>query len=116
MILSTIGGMLFALGMCMCLLEKWNAFSEGVITVAIGILILLIMAIYCVKTSSKTFSLPSKKAVGITILSLLGMLLLGIGMCMTMVWQGLTIQGIAIGIVGIVLLLCLIPVLNGGIK
>ena len=36
----------------------------------------------------------------------------GVGMCMTMVWN-MMIPGIAVGIVGIILLLCLIPVCKG---
>ena len=30
MILGTIGGILFALGMCMALIPEWNAFQPGV--------------------------------------------------------------------------------------
>ena len=39
-------------------------------------------------------------------------LVLGVGMCMTMIWNML-VPGILIGIVGIVLLLCLIPLIKG---
>lgn len=28
LILSTVGGILFAIGMCMCLLPEWNAFAQ----------------------------------------------------------------------------------------
>lgn len=31
LILSTIGGVLFALGMCMCLVTEWGSFDAGVI-------------------------------------------------------------------------------------
>lgn len=37
MILGTIGGILFALGMCMALIPEWNAFRPGVIMGALGI-------------------------------------------------------------------------------
>ena len=37
----------------------------------------------------------------------------GTGLCMTMVWKGLLVWGIVIGIVGIVLLLGLIPLYKG---
>ena len=40
-ILGTIGGLVFAIGMCMCLLPEWNLFTPGVITTAIGFVILL---------------------------------------------------------------------------
>ena len=52
------------------------------------------------------------KAIGIALLGVAGAIILGIGMCMTMVW-GMMIPGIAIGIVGIVALLCLIPAVKG---
>lgn len=38
---------------------------------------------------------------------------LGMCMCMTMIWTDLMIQGIIVGIIGIVLLLCLIPICKG---
>ena len=40
-ILGTIGGLVFAIGMCMCLLPEWNMFTAGVITTIIGFIILL---------------------------------------------------------------------------
>lgn len=45
MILGTIGSILFALGMCMCLLPEWNAFNTGVILGCIGLVILLAMIV-----------------------------------------------------------------------
>ena len=30
MILGTIGGILFALGMCMAMIPEWNAFKPGI--------------------------------------------------------------------------------------
>jgi hypothetical protein len=41
-----------------------------------------------------------------------GAIVLGVGMCMTMIWNML-VQGIIVGIIGIVLLLCLIPAIAG---
>ena len=45
-------------------------------------------------------------------LGIVGALVLGVGMCMVMVWSML-IPGILVGVVGIVLLLCLIPLIKG---
>ena len=45
MILGTIGGSLFALGMCMALITEWNAFDQGVVMGAIGAVVLLIMVL-----------------------------------------------------------------------
>lgn len=54
----------------------------------------------------------SGKAVGSVLLGVVGALALGIGMCMVMVWN-IMIPGILVGIIGIVLLLCLIPLVKG---
>lgn len=114
LILSTVGGILFAVGMCMCLLPEWNAFTQGIVVAAIGIVVLLAMAIFRRKMSGKPiFVKLSGKTVGTIILSVAGALVLGVGMCMTMVWEGLMIPGILVGVVGIVLLLCLIPLCKG---
>ena len=53
------------------------------------------------------------RTLGTAALGLAGALALGAGMCMAMVWQGLLVPGIAVGVVGIVLLLSLIPVCRG---
>lgn len=45
-------------------------------------------------------------------LGIVGALTFGVGMCMTMVWSNMVL-GIVIGLVGIVLLLCLIPLTKG---
>ncbi len=113
LILSTVGGLVFALGMCMCLLPEWNAFTQGVIAASAGAVILLIMAAVRLKMSGKHVIVKvSGKTVGIIALSIVGTLILGVGMCMTMVWD-MMVLGIAVGIVGIIALLCLIPLCRG---
>ena len=42
-IFGTVGGLLLAIGMCMCLLPEWNAFAPGVVLAAIGAAALLIV-------------------------------------------------------------------------
>lgn len=114
LILSTVGGILFAVGMCMCLLPEWNAFSQGVVVAAIGAVVLLAMVMVRRKMSGKPILVKlSGKTIGTILLSVVGALVLGVGMCMTMVWEGLMMQGIIVGIAGIVLLLCLIPLCKG---
>lgn len=113
LILSTVGGLIFALDMCMCLLPEWNVFTQGVIAGAAGAVILLIMAVVRRKMSGKPIIVKvSGKTVGIIALSVVGALILGVGMCMTMVWD-MMILGIAVGIAGIIALLCLIPLCRG---
>lgn len=114
LILSTVGGILFAIGMCMALLPEWNAFTPGVVMGVIGAVVLLIMVMARRKMSGKSvFIKLSGKTIGTIVLSIVGVLVFGVGMCMTMVWEGLMIPGIIVGIVGIVLLICLIPLCKG---
>lgn len=114
LILSTVGGILFAIGMCMALLPEWNAFTPGVVMGVIGAVVLLIMVMARRKMSGKSvFVKLSGKTIGTIVLSIVGVLVFGVGMCMTMVWEGLMIPGIIVGIVGIVLLICLIPLCRG---
>ena len=112
MILGTIGGILFALGMCMGLVEEWNARSEGIIMGVIGLVVLLIMVAVWRKMENKEPIKLSGKTIGATLIGIVGALLLGVGMCLTMVWSNMVV-GIIIGIVGIVVLLCLIPFIKG---
>lgn len=108
MILGTIGGILFALGMCMALITEWNAFKPGVIMGVIGVVVLLLMVIIWRKMERKAPIQVSGKTMGASLIGIVGALLLGVGMCLTMVWSHMVV-GIIIGIIGIVVLLCLIP-------
>lgn len=113
LILGTVGGVLFALGMCMAMLPEWNAFQPGVIIGVIGAVILLIMVMVRRKMEGKPIIVKlSAKTAGAVALGIAGAIVLGIGMCMVMLWNML-VQGIIIGLVGIVLLLCLIPLVKG---
>ena len=112
MILGTIGGILFALGMCMALISEWNAFRPGVMMGVIGAVVLLIMVLVWRKMENKEPIKLSGKTIGATLIGIVGALLLGVGMCLTMVRSHL-VAGIEIGIVGIVVLLCLIPFIKG---
>ncbi|MDO4304016.1 MAG: hypothetical protein Q4D94_08870 [Bacillota bacterium] len=112
MLLGTIGGILFALGMCMALIPEWNAFRPGVIMGVIGAAMLLVMVLVWRRMENKEPIKPSGKTIGAILLGIVGALLLGVGMCLTMVWSHM-IAGIIIGIAGIVVLLSLIPFTKG---
>lgn len=112
MIMGTVGGILFAIGMCMCLLPQWNAFNQGIVMGAAGAVILLAMLIVRRRMEGKPAVKLNGKAVGTILFGIVGALALGVGMCMVMVWNML-IQEILVGLVGIVLLLCLIPIVKG---
>lgn len=113
MIMGTIGGILFAIGMCMCLLPTWGAFTQGIVVAAVGGVILLAMLLVRRKMEGKPLVKLNGKTIGATFLGIVGALALGVGMCMAMVWSGLMIPGIVVGVVGIVVLMCLIPVVKG---
>ena len=112
LILGTVGGILFALGMCMCLLPDWNAFKPGLVTGVIGLAVLLAMLFVRRKMQGKPPVKLNRRTVGIIALAVLGALVLGAGMCLVMVWERLAL-GILVGIIGIVMLLCLIPLIKG---
>lgn len=109
---GVIGGLLFALGMCMVLLPEWNAFEEGVALAAVGAVVLLALAVARRRMSGKKLALPGPKVLGGIALGVVGTLVLGAGMCLIMVWD-LMLPGILAGILGIILLLCLIPLCAG---
>lgn len=112
LIMSTIGGILFALGMCMALLPEWGVLNQGIVIGVVGVIILLAMLLVRRKMDGKPAIVFNARAIGITLLGVIGAIILGVGMCMTMIWN-MMLPGIIVGIVGIVLLLCLIPVVKG---
>ena len=112
LIMSTVGGILFALGMCMALLTEWGAMTQGIVIGVIGAVILLAMVLVRRKMDGKPAIVFNGKAIGTTLLGVFGAIVLGVGMCMTMMWE-MMIPGIIVGIIGIIALLCLIPVIRG---
>lgn len=113
LIMSVVGGMLFSLGMCMCLVTEWETFNQGVVLGVIGAVELLITWLAYRKMSGKKAVKLNAKLVGKVIYGIFAALVFGVGMCMTMVFENMMIPGILVGIVGIVLLLCLIPMCVG---
>jgi uncharacterized membrane protein YiaA len=112
LVMSVVGGILFALGMCMGLIPEWNALKQGIVIGIIGVAILIAMVIVRRVMDGKPAIVLNAKAIGTTLLGVVGAIVLGVGMCMTMIWNML-VQGIIVGIIGIVLLLCLIPAIAG---
>ena len=112
MILGTIGSIFAALGICMCLIKEWNAFQPGVIMSCIGVVILLIMVVVWRKMTKQDPIRMSGKNLAAILLGIIGSLMLGVGMCLVMIWSNL-VFGIAVGLLGILLLLSLIPLVKG---
>jgi hypothetical protein len=113
LLLSMVGGILFALGMCMAMIPEWNTFTQGVVVGCIGLVVLIIMLLVRRKMEGKSIIVKfTAKTIGTILLSVVGTAALGFGMCLVMVWNNMVL-GIVLGIVGIVLLLCLIPLVKG---
>lgn len=112
LILGTIGIVFFALGMCMTTLPEWGMFNQGIVCGVIGLAVLLADLLIWRRMEHKA---PIKLS-GRTLLAIFagvaGALLLGVGMCLVMAF-GQMVTGIAVGIVGIVVLLMLIPLTKG---
>lgn len=112
MILGTVSGVLFALGMCMALVEQWSSMKQGIIVGSVGIALAIITVFVWRKMEHKPRIKLSAKTVGIILLSLIGSIVFGIGMCLVLVWNNF-VYGIITGLAGILILLCLIPISKG---
>lgn len=112
LIMGTVSGVMFALGMCMALLPEWNAFKEGVIFGSIGIIFIFITLLVWCKMESKKLPKMNGKNVLRTIYGIIAVLVLGVGMCMCLVWQHI-VWGTIIGLLGIIMLIALIPMIKG---
>lgn len=113
-ILGTIGGLVFAIGMCMCLIAEWNMFTTGVIVALIGFIILLCIIPVYRSTHPKKQHKPVNWPIVITwIIGLVGALIMGFGMSKVMGEQTSTadmIIGIITGIVGLVICVLNYPI------
>ena len=114
LILGLISGVMFSLGMCMALLPEWNTFKEGIVLGSVGIVFALITVFVWRKMENKPKINFTAKGILIAVVSVVGALTLGAGMCLVLVWNKILL-GTLIGLVGIVVMLCLIP-LTVGIK
>ena len=113
-ILGTIGGLIFAIGMCMCLVTKWDMLKPGVIVAIIGFIVLLcIIPVY-----RKNHPKKEKKKVDLGIvltfvIGIIGSLIMGFGMSKVMVGdtsQTDMIVGIITGVVGLIICVLNYPV------
>ena len=112
LILGTIGVVFFALGRCMGRLPGWGMFNQGIVCGIGGLAVLLATVLIWRKMEGKAPIKLNAKTVGAVVVGVLGALLLGVGMCLSMVF-GKMLLGIVIGLVGIVVLLMLIPLTRG---
>ena len=112
MLMGTVSGVLFALGMCMALIPEWGAFQPGIVFGCVGLLLGLVTVMIWRKMEHKAPIHFSAKTILAAVVGVIGVLALGVGMCFCMVW-GKMVVGIIIGLAGIVILLCLVPLTKG---
>ena len=112
LIMGTIGGVLFALGMCMALLPEWDAFTAGIIFGGISIVLGIITVLIWCKMENKKMPKMNGKNVFRVIYAIVAVLVLGAGMCLCLVWEQF-IWGTLVGLLGIVMLIALIPMIKG---
>ena len=110
--MGTISGVLFALGMCMALLPEWNAFKEGVVFGAVGIAFAVITLLVWCRMENRKLPKMSGKNILRTIYTVIACLILGVGMCLCLVWQKV-VWGTLIGLLGIIMLIALVPMIKG---
>ncbi len=109
-ILGTIGGLIFAVGMCMCLIPEWSLFNVGVVVAIIGFIVLLcIMPVYR-KHHPKKEHAPTNWGIVIAwVIGIIGALVMGFGMSRVMIddpSKSDMLIGIITGVVG--LLICVL--------
>ena len=112
LVMGTVSGVMFSLGMCMALVEKWAMLKQGVIVGGAGLLLALVTLLIWRKMEHKAPIRVSGKVVVRVMLGVAAALTLGIGLSLCLVLENY-ILGTVIGLVGIVLLLGFIPLVKG---
>ena len=113
-ILGTIGGLIFGVGMCMCLIPEWNMFKFGIVVAIIGFIILLCIIPVYRSSHPKKEHKPVNWGIVLTwIVGFVGALIMGFGMSRVMVGEATTgdmIIGIITGVVGLVICVLNYPI------
>jgi len=112
MMLGTASGVMFALGMCMALLPEWNAFKEGIFFGGLGLILGVVTFLVWCRMEHKKLPKVSGKNLLRVLYGIVAVLVLGVGMCMCLVWQNF-VWGTVVGLAGILMLLVMIPMIKG---
>lgn len=112
LVMGTVSGVLFSLGMCMALVEEWAMLRQGAIMGGTGLVLGLITLLVWRRMEHKAPIRVSGKTVAKVVYAVVAALVLGVGMCLCLVVENY-ILGTVIGLAGIVMLLGLIPMLKG---
>lgn len=113
-ILGTIGGIIFAIGMCMCLIQEWNVFNVGVVVSIIGFIILLLIIPVYRSSHPKKEHKPINWGIVLTwVIGVVGSLIMGFGMSRIMVENSSTsdmIVGLITGVFGLIICVLNYPI------
>ena len=112
LVMGTVSGVMFSLGMCMALVEEWAMLKEGAILGGAGLVLGLVTLLVWRKMEHKAPIRVSGKVVVRVLLGVAAALTLGIGLSLCLVLESYML-GTVIGLVGIVLLLGFIPLVKG---
>lgn len=113
-ILGTVGGLVFALGMCMCLITEWETLKTGIVVSLIGFIILLFIIPVYRKSHPKKEREPVNFGIVITwCIGIIGSLIMGFGMSKIMSGepsQNDMIVGLITGVVGLMICVLNYPI------
>ena len=112
MLLGTVSGVLFSSGLCMTLIQEWNSFGPGIVLGCVGVVLALVTVLVWRRMEHRQPIRILPKMILTIAVGIAGALALGVGMCFSMVWDRM-VAGIIIGLIGIVVLLCLVPLTKG---
>ncbi|WP_075878376.1 hypothetical protein [Merdibacter massiliensis] len=112
LILGTISLILFAVRMCMALMQEWDTLQPGIILGCVGLFFGFLTIFIWRKMEHEDPIHFSVKILFITLVTILGLIGLGTGMCFSMLWNNMFL-GVFIGCIGIVILLSIIPLTKG---
>ena len=114
-ILGTVGGLVFAIGMTMCLIPEWDLFITGVIVSIIGFIVLLCIIPVYRKEHPKKIS-NKKIDLGLVfnwVIGIVGSLIMGFGMSKIMVGDASKVDmiiGLITGVVGLIVCVLNYPI------
>ena len=112
LVMGSFGFLLSVLGLCMCLTKSWHSAGAGLVMFLLGLLTLLAMMIVYRRMEGKPPIRLEKKGIQVLALSLTSVVALVAGACLTLLW-GQLVTGVLVGIIGMVLLICIVPVCRG---
>lgn len=113
-ILGTIEGLIFAIGMCMCLIPDWNLFKVGIVISVVGFIVLLcIIPVYKTNHPKKEHNTINLEIVVTWIIGVIGALVMGFGMSKVMIESATKsdmLVGIVTGIIGLIVCVLNYPI------